>query len=573
MRPNASIGEDRSSPNPNLTMPDLPESAPAHRAGPAAIAAAARALGLAEDAWLPYGRGLAKILTARLGRAEGAPRGALVLVTAITPTPSGEGKTTVAIGLADALARLGRRAVAALRQPSLGPVFGRKGGATGGGRARLLPQESIELHGTGDLHAVAAAHNLVAAVLENHLHFGDALGIDPRAIPYRRALDVNDRALRRVRTGIGTPEERESGFDIVAACETLVVLGLARDAADLLRRLEAVVVGFTREGRPVRARDIRAAGAAAALLRDALLPNLAVTSEGNPALVHGGPFANVSVGTTSVAALAAGLALAEVVICEAGFAADLGAEKLLDVVCPAGGLPLPSAAVLVATVRALRRHGGAPRDSGPDPEAVARGLANLERHVSILGRARLPVLVALNVFEGDSEEELRLVEARARDLGCAVARCDCFARGGEGAVSLAEALLATLARGGAAPRPLVEPGLPVEETTERIALDVYGADGVEWSARAREDLARLAAVGLERGFVSVAKTPLSLSDDPAKAGAPSGFRIAVREVRFMAGAGIAIPIAGDIETMPGLPRVPAAERITLAPGGAIEGLV
>ncbi len=538
-------------------------------------------LGIEAAALVLYGRQIAKLDLAWIAGLEKRPRGRLVLVTAITPTPAGEGKTTTTIGLGDALRRLGARAAICLREPSLGPCFGMKGGATGGGWAQVVPMERINLHFTGDFHAVGAAHNLLAAMVDNHLHWGNELGLDPRRILWRRVLDTNDRALRSIVLGLGGPVNgvpREAGFDITPASEVMAVFSLATDLADLEARLSRLVVGLTRERRPVGAGELEAAGAMTVLLADALAPNLVQTLEGTPAFVHGGPFGNVAHGCNSLIATRTALALADWVVTEAGFGADLGAEKFCDIKCRIGGLE-PACAVLVASVRALRHHGGAAKEAlaRPDPRAVERGLSNLERHARNLARFGLRTVVALNRFEGDGEEELSLVEAFCRDrLGLEAVRCSHFAEGGAGALELARRVrsLAEAASGdeGRRFRPLYPDGMPLLEKVRTIATLIYGAEDVAAERAVRERFAELEAQGFENLPVCIAKTPYSFSTDPYLRGAPTGHVLPIRELRLSAGAGFLVVLCGAIDTMPGLPRRPAATRIRLDRTGRIEGL-
>jgi formate--tetrahydrofolate ligase len=545
------------------------------------IAEVAAELGIAADVLVPYGRHAAKVDLAGIAPLEARPRGRLVLVTAITPTPAGEGKTTTTIGLGDALRRLGARTAICLREPSLGPCFGVKGGATGGGRAQVVPRERINLHFTGDFHAVGAAHNLLAAIVDNHLHWGNEPGLDPRRILWRRVLDVNDRALRSIVVGLGGPAHgvpRETGFDITPASEVMAILCLARDAADLEARLGRIVVGLDRGGRPVTAAHLEAAGAMAALLVDALAPNLVQTLEGTPAFVHGGPFANIAHGCNSALATRTALATAEWVITEAGFGADLGAEKFCDIKCRIAGLA-PDAAVLVATVRALRHHGGVPKDAlaRPDPGAVERGFANLERHARNLAKFGLPVIVALNRFAGDSEEELLLVERFCRDrLGIEAVRCSHFAEGGEGALDLARRVRAlveaTRNEGSSSFRALYRDEARLWEKLRTVATEIYGAADIAAEKAVRDRFAELESRGFGHLPVCIAKTPYSFSADPSLKGAPSGHVLPIREVRLAAGADFVVAICGEITTMPGLPRRPAAASIRLDRGGRIEGL-
>jgi len=532
-------------------------------------------LGIPAAAVLPYGRHKAKIDHDFLARvAAGPSRGALVLVTGITPTPAGEGKTTASIGLTDALNAAGSRAVACLREPSLGPCFGVKGGATGGGRAQVAPMEDINLHFTGDFHAITAAHGLLAAMLANSLHWDNPHGLDARRIAWRRAVDMNDRSLRQIVTGLGGPQNgsaREDGYDITVASEVMAILCLSRDLDDLQARLGRIVVGERRDGSLVTAATLKAAGAMAALLRDAMMPNLVQTLEGSPALVHGGPFANIAHGCSSIAATRLGLSLADIVVTEAGFGADLGGEKFLNIKCRIGGLA-PACAVVVATVRALKMHGGvAKADLGrEDVAAVARGLPNLQRHVANMRRFGLPVGVAVNRFSGDTDAET----AAIRDglPGTEVALCTYWADGAAGAAALAGIVQRMVRSGEARFRTLYADELPLDAKLRRIATEIYGAADVAIAKAAQRKLDRYAAEGFGGLPVCVAKTPYSFSADPTLRGAPEGHVLPVRDVRLAAGAGFVVALAGDVMTMPGLPRVPAAEAIGLAANGRIEGL-
>jgi len=536
------------------------------------LSEAAAALGLPPERLVPYGHDKAKVLPSPGGF---TPRGRLVLVSAITPTGAGEGKTTTSIGLAQGLARIGARACVALREPSLGPTFGMKGGATGGGRARLVPSDDINLHFTGDFHAVTSAHNLLAALLDNHVHHGNRLDIDPRRVFWRRVLDMNDRALRDVVIGLGGVLQgvpRETGFDITPASEVMAALCLAEDAEDLRARLSRIVVALTFGKEPVTAADLGATGAMLALLRDALLPNLVRTGEGVPAFVHGGPFANIAHGCSSVIATKTALSLADWVVTEAGFGFDLGAEKFFDIKCAGAGLDT-AAVVLVATVRALKRHGGVPKEglTKPDPGAVERGLPNLAKHLeSIRAFGEVPV-VALNRFTTDSEEEVSVVRRAAEGWGAPFAVCDAFEKGGEGAVALAEAVLSHAERKSSLFRPLYAREDSPKEKLAKIARHMYGAASVEWSREAERDLAEIARLGYEKLPLCVAKTQMSLSDDPGVVGRPEGFDVTVRGVLLAAGAGYLVPLLGDILRMPGLPSAPQAERIDLV-GGRIVGI-
>jgi formate--tetrahydrofolate ligase len=540
------------------------------------IADVAARAGVPSDALIPHGRHLAKLDMAYVESLRERPQGKLILVTAINPTPPGEGKTTTTIGLGDALNRIGRRAVIALREPSLGPVFGRKGGATGGGYAQVLPMEAINLHFTGDFHAITTAHNLLAALLDNHLYWGNALDIDPRAVVWRRVLDVNDRALRQVVASLGDGANgapRETGFDITVASEVMAILCLASDLTDLEKRLAAIVVARTRSGDPVTAGDLGAAGAMAVLLKEAIQPNLAQTLEGSAVLVHGGPFANIAHGCNSVLATRSALALGEFAVTEAGFGADLGAEKFLDIKCRAAGLK-PDAAVVVATLRALKYQGGAEakRVAEPDEAALARGLANLGRHMENLSGFGLPVAVAINNFAGDTEAEHTLVRAYCAARGVEAIVCNHWAEGGAGAEALAHHVVALAEGGAAAFRPLYPPDISLLEKMETVARRIYRAGAVVLSPRAAKALKRFEAEGWGDLPVCMAKTPYSFSADEALLGAPEGFALPVREVRLSAGAGFVVAICGEVMTMPGLPKSPAATRIRLAADGRIEGL-
>ncbi len=544
------------------------------------VAEIARAAGIPEDALLPYGRHIAKLDHAFLAGLRDRPRGHLVLVTAISPTPAGEGKTTTTVGLGDALNRIGRRTVIALREPSLGPVFGRKGGATGGGYAQVLPMEAINLHFTGDFHAITAAHNLLSALLDNHIYWGNELDIDLKSVTWRRVLDMNDRALRQIATGLGEGANglpRETGFDITVASEVMAILCLASDLHDLERRLARIVVARNRGGAAVTAGDLQAAGAMAALLRDAMQPNLVQTIDGSPALVHGGPFANIAHGCNSVAATEAALRLGDFVVTEAGFGADLGAEKFLNIKCRHAGLA-PGAAVVVATVRALKMQGGAARSDlvREDLDALKAGLANLGRHVDNLRRFGLPVAVAINAFATDTPAELDLLAHVCQaSFGVEAYLCRHWAEGGAGAVDLAAAVVKLVESHGdahAAFRPLYADDLPLVGKIEKVASEIYRAGGVAFSPKALRDLKRFQEEGYGHLPVCMAKTPYSFSSDETLLGAPVGHTLTVREARLSAGAGFVVAICGDVMTMPGLPRAPAAARIRLERDGRIEGL-
>jgi formate--tetrahydrofolate ligase len=545
------------------------------------IESLAESLGLLPDEVEPYGRYKAKITLQALDRLKDRLDGRYICVTGINPTPLGEGKTVVTIGLAQALRRLGHSALSTLRQPSMGPVFGVKGGATGGGHAQVVPMEEINLHFTGDFHAVAAAHNLLAALLDNHLHQGNTLGLDPGGILWRRTLDLNDRALRRVRIGLGggtNGVERETGFDITAASEVMAILSLSTGPRDLKERLGRILIGIGRDGRGVPAQALKAQGAMAVVLRDALKPNLVQNLEGGGALIHCGPFANVAHGNNSIVADHLALKLADFVVTESGFGSECGAEKLFDIKCRVSG-SVPAAAVIVCSVRALKLHGGAAIDARdpstwrrPDLAAVTRGCANLAKHIENIRLFGLPAVVAINRFDGDSPAELEEVIGRARDAGAfAAVPADVWARGGDGGMELAEAVV----RACAAPsrfQPLYSLDLGIEEKIETIARRVYGAAGVTYSDAARERLEFCRREGLSRLPICMAKTPLSLSHDPKLKGRPEGFILPVTDVRVAAGAGYVYPLAGSIMTMPGLPSHPAADGMDLDPEGHVTGL-
>ena len=540
------------------------------------IAEIAEKLDIPSAALEPYGRYKAKVGFDFVRDAEARPDGAVVLVTGISPTPAGEGKTTTTVGLGDALNRIGVRAAICLREPSLGPSFGQKGGAAGGGHAQVAPMEEINLHFTGDFHAITAANNLLAAMIDNHLYWGNALGLDARRITWRRAMDMNDRALRGMVVGLGGHANgfpREGGFDITVASEVMAVFCLARDLDDLQERLGRMVIGQALDGRLITARDLKADGAMAALLRDALQPNLVQTLEGSPAFVHGGPFANIAHGCNSLMATRLAMKLADVVVTEAGFGADLGAEKFLDIKCRVGGLR-PSAAVVVATVRALKMHGGVARSAlGPeDVAAVGRGVANLARHVENLGKFGLPVLVALNHFTSDTAAEIDAVRAAMATLGVRVFLCTHWADGGAGAEELARAVEEAIALGEARYAPLYPDGMGLADKLRTIAREIYRAADVAIPDAVGRRLAAFEAAGFGGLPVCVAKTQFSFTADPTRMGAPEGHVLPVREVRLSAGAGFVVAICGDVMTMPGLPRVPAAEAIRLNGEGLIEGL-
>jgi len=554
------------------TVPSDIEIAQAAKLRP--IADVAAEIGLGPNEILPYGRYKAKITPEAVTKRS--PRGRLVLVTGISPTPAGEGKSTVTVGLAQALRRLGKKAIVAIREPSLGPVFGVKGGAAGGGYAQVVPMDEINLHFTGDFHAVTSAHNLLSAMLDNHIHHGNALNLDSRRITWPRTMDMNDRALRSIVVGLGGMNggpTREERFVIVPGSEIMAILCLATDLADLEARLSRIIVGLTRDRKPVRAGDLKAGGAMTLLLKDAILPNLVQTLEGGPALVHGGPFGNIAHGCNSVAATRLGLSLGDILLTEAGFGADLGAEKFFDIKCRFGGLK-PEAAVVVATVRALKMHGGVKKENlgTPDVSALQRGIVNLEGHVKNVQKFGIPVIVALNRFLSDSKEEQEAVIAAAHSWGARAALSDVWARGGEGGLELGNEVLATLAEGKAGFKPIYDVGLPIKQKIETIATQIYGADGVIFSAAAEKSIAQCEEMGLGQTPICVAKTQYSFSDDPTKLGRPKGFKISIRDVYPSAGAGFVVALAGEIMTMPGLSKTPSAEAIRVHPDGRIEGL-
>jgi formate--tetrahydrofolate ligase len=538
------------------------------------IADVARELGLADDEVEFYGRYKAKISLQTLERRK--PTGRLVLVTGINPTPAGEGKSTVTVGVTQALRKLGKKALLCIREPSLGPVFGVKGGAAGGGYAQVVPMEDINLHFTGDFHAISSAHNLLSAMLDAHLHHGNALGLDTRRITWPRTIDMNDRALRQIIVGLGGTNggpTREERFVIIPGSEVMAIMALATSLADLETRLARIIVGLTQARTGVRASDLKAEGAMTLLLKDALKPNLVQTLEGGPALVHCGPFGNIAHGCNSVMATQLGLRLADVVLTEAGFGADLGAEKFFDIKCRMSGLK-PEAAVVVGTVRALKMHGGVRKENlgTPDPAAVERGVANLTRHVRNVKKFGVPCVVALNRFITDTDEELEVVRVACRAEGVEAVRCEVWEKGGEGGLEVGKAVLKLLDEGKAAFKPLYDERRPIAEKIETIAKEIYGAGGVAFAPPAERALELLPKLGLGETPVCMAKTQYSFSDDAAKLGAPSGFTLQVRDILPSAGAGFVVALAGDIMTMPGLGKSPAAERIRLHPDGTIEGL-
>jgi formate--tetrahydrofolate ligase len=547
----------------------------AHEARLKPIAEIAAKIGAPESALRPYGRFIAKLEYDFVRSLANRPDGKLILVTAISPTPAGEGKSTTTIGLGDALNRIGKKTMICLREPSLGPCFGVKGGATGGGYAQVAPMDEINLHFTGDFHAITSAHNLLAAMVDNHMYWGNALGLDQRRIAWRRVLDMNDRALRETVVGLGAGNgfPREDGFDITVASEVMAAFCLASNLEDLEERLGRMVVSGARDKRSIVASDLKAAGAMTALLKQALKPNLVQTLEGSPALVHGGPFANIAHGCNSVIATRAALKLADYVVTEAGFGADLGAEKFFDIKCRKAGLT-PVATVLVATVRALKMHGGVAKDalSAENLPALEAGLANLARHIANLRKFGMPVVVAINRFDSDTKAELAFVEnAVAREFAVRTIVCDHWARGGAGAEGLAHAVAALADSGEAKFQPLYPDKMSLWDKTRTIAREIYGAADIAAEASVRAKFHELEAAGWGPLPICVAKTQYSFSDDPSRMGAPSGHVPRIQDVRLRAGAGFVVVLMGDIRTMPGLPRIPAAERIRVV-NGEIDGL-
>ena len=538
------------------------------------IAEIAKGLGIAEEHIEPYGRYKAKLPPAALAGAHGK-QGKLILVTAINPTPAGEGKTTTSVGLADALHKQGKKTVVALREPSLGPCFGMKGGAAGGGYAQVVPMEDINLHFTGDFHAITTAHNLLAALIDNHIFQGNALDLDVNRIVWKRVLDINDRTLRHVVTGLGGRVHgvpRESGFDITVASEMMAILCLADGLQDMKRRIGRILIGWTRSGRPVHADELGATGALTLLFKDAIKPNLVQTIEGTPALIHGGPFANIAHGCSSVMGTKYALKCADYVVTEAGFGADLGAEKFFDIKCRLAGLK-PDAVVIVATVRALKMNGGVPKDAlgTENLDALKQGAANLEKHIENIGKFGVPAVVAVNVFPTDTEAELLLLEDLCARLGAQCARSEVWAKGGAGGLALADAVEDALGRT-ADFHPIYDAKKSIAEKIEIIAREIYGADGVDFTPEAQKQMAEMETLGMTETPVCMAKTQYSLSDNPALLGRPAGFRITVRELRASCGAGFVVALTGNILTMPGLPKVPAAMGMDITEDGVITGL-
>lgn len=532
-------------------------------------------LGIAPEELEPYGHYKAKLSDDLAKRLENKPDGKLILVTAINPTPAGEGKTTTTVGLGQAMSKIGKNAIIALREPSLGPVFGIKGGAAGGGYAQVVPMEDINLHFTGDMHAITAANNLLCAILDNHLQQGNQLNIDPRRVLFKRCMDMNDRALRFVNVGLGGKANgvpREDGFQITVASEVMAILCLAADLQDLKERLGNILVAYTYDNRPVYAKDLQVNGSMAVLLKDAIKPNLVQTLENTPALMHGGPFANIAHGCNSVRATKLALKLADYTITEAGFGSDLGAEKFLDIKCRYAGLK-PSAIVVVATLRALKYNGGVPKaeTAQPNVEAVKAGLCNLAAHVENMKKFGVPVVVAINHFLTDSDEEIAVLENYCRENDVEFALSDVFAKGGEGGVALAEKVVKACEKP-ANFAPLYDVELPIKEKIDIIAKNIYGADSVVYSSEALKSIANIEKLGQDKLPICMAKTQYSLSDDPSKLGRPTGFKLNIRDVKLSAGAGFIVALSGTIMTMPGLGKDPAAYRIDIDEDGHIHGL-
>ena len=534
----------------------------------------AKKIGLDEDSIEQYGKYKAKVDLKVLKKLENKKDGKLVLVTAITPTPAGEGKSTVTVGLTQALNKLGKSSIAALREPSLGPVFGMKGGATGGGYSQVIPMEDINLHFTGDLHAIGVAHNLIAACIDNHINSGNALDIDLTKITWKRVLDMNDRALRNIVIGLGGKANgipRESSFQITVASEIMAALCLATSLSDLKDKIRSMVFGYARDGKALKVGDLKIEGAITALLKEAIKPNLVQTLENTPVFIHGGPFANIAHGCNSILATKLALKLSDYTITEAGFAADLGAEKFLDIKCRKGGLT-PNCVVVVATVRALKHHGGAKELSEENLEALKKGIANLDKHIENMKKYNLPVVVAINRFVSDTEKELEFIDKHCREFGVPVALCEVWAKGGEGGITLAEEVLAQLEKGTDNYTPLYDLDMTIKEKIEKIAKEIYGADGVEFTGPAKKMLKTIDELGYGKLPVCMSKTQKSLSDNAALLGRPTGFTVSVKELRISAGAGFIVAMAGDIIDMPGLPKKPAAESIDIDENGKIDGL-
>lgn len=540
------------------------------------ITEVAAKLGISEDDIELYGKYKAKLSYDLIRRVKDKKDGKLILVTAITPTPAGEGKSTTTVGLAQGLAKLGKKVIVALREPSLGPCMGIKGGAAGGGYSQVVPMEDINLHFTGDFHAITSAHMLLAAMLDNHIQQGNALNIDPRRIAWKRVVDMNDRELRNIVVGLGGKAHgvpRQDGFDITVASEVMAILCLASSLHDLKERLAKIIVAYDYNGNPVTAGQIKAQGAMAALLKDAVKPNLVQTLENVPAIIHGGPFANIAHGCNSVMATQTGMKLADYTITEAGFGADLGAEKFFDIKCRYAGLK-PDATVIVATVRALKMHGGVPKTElqTPNVEAVKKGLVNLEKHIENVKKFGVPCVVAINIFAQDTAEELEAVREHCAKHGVNVALSDVFAKGGEGGIDLAKEVIALADSGESKFAPIYPLDMSLKGKIETIAKEIYGADGVNYTKEADKALKEFEELGYGNLPICMAKTQYSFSDDPALLGRPSGFKITIRNCRIAAGAGFIVVLTGDVMTMPGLPKVPAAEKIDVSDDGVISGL-
>ena len=536
----------------------------------------ARGIGIDEDDVESYGKYKAKISLSVLEKLKNKPDGKLVLVTAINPTPAGEGKSTVTVGLGQALNRLGKKAVIALREPSLGPVFGVKGGAAGGGYAQVVPMEDINLHFTGDMHAITSAHNLLSAALDNHIHHGNDLRIDSRRILWKRVLDMNDRALRDIVVGLGGKPNgfvRQDGFMITVASEIMAILCLSTSLTDLKERVSKIVIAYNLDGNPVYCRDLKVQGAMAMLLKDAIKPNLVQTLENTPALIHGGPFANIAHGCNSILATKLGLKLGDYVVTEAGFGADLGAEKFFDIKCRFGGLN-PSCVVIVATVRALKHHGGVAKDklNEENVEALGRGFENLEKHIENVTGFGVPVVVAINKFVSDTDKEVEYIQNRCSELGVQVSLCEVWAKGGEGGEDLAKKVVATIESKPSNFKVLYDTDLSIKEKINKIANTIYGGKGVIYTKAALNQIKELEKFGLDKVPVCMAKSQYSLSDDPSLLGRPSDFEVTVKEVKISNGAGFVVALTGDVMTMPGLPKVPSAEKIDIDENGVITGL-
>lgn len=533
-------------------------------------------LNIDDEDLIQYGHYKAKVDLRVFDKLKDKKDGKLILVTAINPTPAGEGKTTVNIGLSMALNKLGKKAISALREPSLGPSFGVKGGAAGGGYAQVVPMADINLHFTGDFHAITSANNLISAMLDNHIHQGNEQGIDVRRVVWKRCVDLNDRALRNIVVGLGGKSNgypREDGFDITVASEIMAILCLSTSLENFKERVSRVIIAYRRDGSPVYVKDIKAQGAVTLLMKDAIMPNLVQTLENTPALIHGGPFANIAHGCNSIMATKLGMKLADYTVTEAGFGADLGAEKFLDIKCRFGDLK-PSAAVIVATIRALKHHGGATKENYDKEDLVAleKGFANLEKHIENIKKFGLPAIVSINRFPSDTENEIKFIEDRLAKMGVECSLTEVFAKGGDGALDLAEKVIKVCDEGKANFKPLYDVNLSIKEKLEIIAKEVYGADGVEFTVPATKNIKSLEKLGLDKMPICVAKTQYSLSDNPDLLARPEGFHIVVREVKVSNGAGFLIALTGSIMTMPGLPKVPAADNIDILPSGEIVGL-